>query len=69
LKCNPDADVLIMTAEILMNKLYSTFRKGGAKPNQDTNQNGVRFGSTFEKGVSFGSTFPKGGFEMDIENE
>jgi len=68
LKCNPDADVLIMTAEILMNKLYSTFRKGGAKPNQDTNQ------IVNQDSEGFGSTFPKGGkggcgFEMDIENE
>jgi superfamily II RNA helicase len=76
LKCNPDADVLIMTAEILMNKLYSisTFKKGGAKANQDINQDSESFGSTFpkggfEKGVSFDSTFPEGGFEMDIENE
>jgi len=55
IKTNPDADVLIMTTEILLNKLYQI-------------QPLETFGST-QPLEAFGSTFSKGGFDMNIETE
>jgi superfamily II RNA helicase len=58
IKTNPNADVLIMTTEILLNKLYQIQPLGSTQPLET-------FGST----QPFGSTFSKGGFDMNIETE
>jgi len=57
IKCNPDADVLIMTTEILLNKLYQLKSK--------------RVEILLNKDKSGGTTIksPSNSFDMDIENE
>jgi superfamily II RNA helicase len=57
IKCNPDADVLIMTTEILLNKLYQL--KSGKT---EILLNKDKSGGTLIKN-------PSTSFEMDIENE
>jgi len=70
IKTNPDANVLIMTTEILLNKLYQIKRPllensplEKVEPNQET------FGSTQPLEPNFYSTFSKSGFDMNIETE
>ena len=56
IKCNPDADVLIMTTEILLNKLYQLkSRRTEVLLNKDKSGTIIKNTST--------------SFEMDIENE
>ena len=57
IKCNPDADVLIMTTEILLNKLYQL--KSGKT---EILLNKEKTGGTIIKN-------PNTSFDMDIENE
>jgi len=57
IKCNPDADILIMTTEILLNKLYQL--KSGKT---EVLLNNDKSGGTMIKN-------PSTSFDMDIENE
>lgn len=59
IKTNPDADVLIMTTEILLNKLYQIKSKNLENKNNEYNLNEI---SSEKKRVSID-------FEMDIESE
>jgi superfamily II RNA helicase len=57
IKCNPDADVLIMTTEILLNKLYQ-LKSGKTEILLNKEKSG---GTTIKN--------PSTSFDMDIENE
>lgn len=57
IKCNPDADVLIMTTEILLNKLYQ-LKSGKTEIVLNKEKSG---GTTIKN--------PSSSFDMDIENE
>jgi superfamily II RNA helicase len=57
IKCNPDADILIMTTEILLNKLYQ-LKSGKTEILLNKEKSG---GTTIKN--------PTTSFDMDIENE
>ena len=57
IKCNPDADILIMTTEILLNKLYQ-LKSGKTEIILNKEKSG---GTTIKN--------PRTSFDMDIENE
>jgi superfamily II RNA helicase len=57
IKCNPDADILIMTTEILLNKLYQ-LKSGKTEILLNKDKSG---GTTIKN--------PSTSFDMDIENE
>ena len=57
IKCNPDADILIMTTEILLNKLYQ-LKSGKTEIVLNKEKSG---GTTIKN--------PSSSFDMDIENE